>query len=133
MTPEPAPQRPYVQHGLRVEGGELCYLCEQPIREGDPAVYYVDAAFWNEIFFYHADCWDAADLAAKQFGHDGLRQGPAVVLHDATCAACGQPIELGDEVVRDPGRFAEVDPATGGAAGLLPRVYHAACHAPGPA
>jgi hypothetical protein len=54
-----------------------------------------------------------------------------MVLHEMTCAACGQPIELGDAVVRAAGRSADVDPESGGASGRLPRIYHAACHAAG--
>lgn len=110
--------------GIATRGGETCYLCELPVRAGDPAVFYYDAAFWETGFLYHERCWNEAELAAKQYGDDAVRHGAAIVLPEVTCARCGELVEVGDVVVRVRGgtRGGETEGFS-----VLPRVLHERC------
>lgn len=118
---------PRQQRGLCARGGEICYLCEQPIREGDAAVFYDDAAFWDQPVFYHGDCWSEADLGAKEFGGKSIHEGTVIVLPEVRCSRCGEPIDPGDTIVRVRGG----GQLGGGGGSILPRVFHSECFEPG--
>ena len=55
--PEPIPTSPETERGLCVRAGASCYLCEQPIHDGDRVVVYHDTRFWEQALVYHAACW----------------------------------------------------------------------------
>ncbi len=97
-----------------MRNGASCYLCDDPVRDGDRIVLYHDEAFWQQGFFYHAACWDEASLPAKQ-RPDSATLGVAAVLLDCDCATCEEPVRVGDEVIciRQ--------------AGAMPRVHHSQC------
>jgi hypothetical protein len=98
-----------------VRGGVSCYLCGIPLASGDLAIVYRDARFWDQLFFYHAGCWNESDLTAKS--SDSLPvPAPAVELPEGYCLVCRAPIETGDLVVREWVRE-----------GRGVRIYHAHC------
>jgi len=119
---ESSPSTPRRSTGICIRGGESCYLCELPLREGDAVVFYDDAAFWDQAVFYHGDCWADTDLGAKEFGGESIHPGTAMVLPEVKCERCGEPIEPGDAIVRVRGGA-----AAGSEVSILPRVFHAEC------
>jgi len=93
---------PEGERGVCVRGGISCYLCEQPIYDGEVVVLYHDARFWEQLLSYHGTCWEDADLAAKSFGDEDVIQAPALELPVVDCPVCGEPIEDGQMAVRLP-------------------------------
>lgn len=108
-----------------MRGGVGCYLCEQPLRSGEPLVLYFDTRFWEQAVVYHAACWAEADLAAKGDSRESVIEAPAIELPETDCSTCGMPIEAGELVVGTERR-----PKTRRVAGLVVLYHHARCYEP---